>query len=163
MRGRHGCCSWGMPLLLHDSVSSPTILIVDDNAELVEFLCMYLSRQGMRVLTAYNGRPCLEVACQQTIDVIVLDVAMPEMNGLETGAVLKALPATRAIPVLLLTAKDDHKTRLAGIRAGICEFLTKPIQGKVLFKCIRTLLAVRQWERRLDELASPASLDEVQM
>ncbi len=152
-----------MPRFLPYSVSSPTVLVADDNTEMVEFLRTYLSRQGMRVLTAYSGPQCLEIARQWAVDVIVLDVVMPGMDGIETCVALKALPTTREDPVLLLTAKADNATRLAGIRAGICEFLTKPIRGKVLLECIRTQLKVRQWERRLDELSHAVFPDELQV
>jgi DNA-binding response OmpR family regulator len=152
-----------MGIVRSDSVSSPTILVVDDNAEMVEFLNIYLSRHGMRVLSAYSGRQCLELASRQLIDVVVLDVMMPEMSGLEICRTLKALPATRDIPVLFLTAKDDSDTRLAGIKLGICEFLTKPIRGRELLERIHLQLAVRQWERELDQLSRGTAVDELQM
>lgn len=152
-----------MPSFLHDSVSSPAVLVVDDNAEMVEFLHLYLSRHGMRVFLAYSGQQCIEIAHQQPLDIIVLDVMMPGLSGLETCAALKASPHTAAIPVLLLTAKDDNDTRLKGIRLGICEFLTKPIRGKELLTRIRTQFAMRQWEHQLDEISGTVLLDEVQM
>ena len=146
-----------------NSVSSTTILVVDDNAEMVEFLRIYLSRHGMRVLLAYDGRQCLEMVRREPIDIIVLDVMMPGMDGITTCTALKSLPEASDIPVLLLTAKDDNTTRLAGIEAGICEFLTKPVRGKILLDYIRSQLAVRQWERKLDQLSDDAFSDEIQM
>jgi len=152
-----------MSILPNDFVSLPTILVVDDNAEMVEFLTLYLSRNGLRVLPAYSGRQCLELASQEAIDLIVLDVMMPEMSGIETCRALKALPMTREIPILFLTAKDDNATRLAGIKSGICEFLTKPIRGPELLERIRLQLTVRGWEQALDHLSEVPSVDEVQV
>lgn len=152
-----------MSELSSDSVSLPTILVVDDNAEMVEFLNIYLSRHGMRVLPAYSGKQCLELVSQHRVDIVVLDVMMPEMSGIETCQALKAMPATRAIPVLLLTAKDDKDTRLAGIKSGICEFLTKPIRGRELLERITLQLTVRQWEQQLDQLTEESPADELQV
>jgi len=146
-----------------DSVSSPTVLVVDDNAEMVEFLNLYLSQHGLRVLPAYSGGECLEIANREFIDLIVLDVMMPGMNGIETCRALKALPMTRQIPVLFLTAKDDRNTRLAGIELGISEFLAKPIRGRELLERIQTQLAVRQWEHELDVYSEAPSFDELRI
>lgn len=145
-----------------DFVTSPTILVVDDNAEMVEFLNLYLSHHGMQVLSAYSGKQCLELASQRQVDIVVLDVMMAEMSGIETCQALKAMPATREIPVLLLTAKDDKDTRLAGIKSGICEFLTKPIRGRELLERISLQLTVRKWEKKLDQLSECPSADERQ-
>jgi DNA-binding response OmpR family regulator len=152
-----------MSALLSDFVPSPTILVVDDNAEMVEFLNLYLSRHGMHVLSAYSGKQCLELASQHEIDIVVLDIMMPEMSGIETCQALKARPETRAIPVLLLTAKDDKDARLAGIKSGICEFLTKPIRGRELLERISLQLTVRKWEQKLDQLSELPPADELQV
>lgn len=148
---------------MDDSVPSPTVLVVDDNAEMVEFLTLYLSRHGMHVLSAYSGKQCLELASQHRVDIVVLDVMMPELSGVETCRALKAMPATQTLPVLFLTAKDDKNTRLAGIKEGICEFLTKPIRGRELLERISLQLTVREWERELDKISSFASADELQI
>jgi DNA-binding response OmpR family regulator len=152
-----------MSALPSDFVSSPTVLVVDDNAEMVEFLKLYLSHHGMQVLSAYSGKQCLELVTQHKVDIVVLDVMMPEMSGIETCQALKAMPATRAIPVLLLTAKDDKDIRIAGIKSGICEFLTKPIRGRELLERISLQLTVRQWEQKLDRLSELPPADELQV
>ena len=152
-----------MSVHISDSVSFPTVLVVDDNAEMVEFLNLYLSQHGLRVLSAYSGRQCLEIASRELIDLIVLDVMMPGMNGIETCQALKELPMLRQIPILFLTAKDDRNTRLAGIDLGISEFLPKPIRGRELLERIQTQLAVRQWERELDSHSGTTSLDEMRV
>lgn len=130
---------------------------------MVEFLRLYLSWHGMQVLPAYSGRECLDLARRHPVDIVVLDVLMPGMDGFETCAALKAAPVTRGLPILFLTAKDDNQTRLAGIKLGICEFLTKPIRGQELLQRIRTQLAVRRWEQELDGISGGAVHDEMQM
>jgi DNA-binding response OmpR family regulator len=134
-----------------DFVTAPTILVVDDNPDMVDLLTRYLKRQGMRVLPAFNGQQCLDQVRHNAVDVIVLDVMMPGMNGLEVCTALKAMPASRSTPVILLTAKDDIETRLAGIRLGVSEFLTKPVRGKDLLACIRTQIEVGRWLGELEQ------------
>jgi DNA-binding response OmpR family regulator len=152
-----------MPFSKTDFVSSPVVLVVDDNPDMVEFLRCYLSRQGMRVLSAHSGQECLQIARQQPVDLVVLDVMMPGMDGFQTCQALKSMPDTCEIPILFLTARDDNQARLAGIRLGISEFLTKPIRGQELLERIRTQLAVRRWEQELDGISSIALNDEMRL
>ena len=97
----------------HAPPSTATVLVVDDNEDLVDILTRLLSRYGMNALPAYNGRDCLEIVRNTAVDVIVLDVMMPGMDGLEVCAELKKLALS--IPIILLTAKDDMATRGAGM------------------------------------------------
>lgn len=137
----------------------PTVLLVDDSRDLVDVLSRFLLRRGMRVLTAYSGQECLEQVCQQAIDVIVLDVMMPGMSGLEVCAALRQRPAIRSIPVILLTARDDMKTRLAGVDLGISEYLVKPVQSHELLARVQTQVEVSRQMRMLDDaLSSVGSL-----
>jgi DNA-binding response OmpR family regulator len=85
------------------------------------------------------------------------------MDGLQTCAALKAASDTHEIPVLFLTARDDNQTRLAGIKLGICEFLTKPIRGQDLLERIRTQLAVRRWAQELDGISGMSFNDEMRI
>lgn len=146
-----------------DFVSSPVVLVVDNSLEMVEFLQCYLSRHGMRVLSATSGQECLDLVRRHQVDLIVLDVVMPGMDGFQTCAALKAMSDTQGLPILFLTAKDDNQTRLAGIKLGICEFLTKPIRGQELLERIRTQLTVRRWEQELDGISSLALNDEMRL
>lgn len=113
----------------------------------------------MRVLTAYSGRECLERVRQQAVDVIVLDVMMPGMDGMEVCAALREMPAGRSIPIILLTARDDMRTRLAGLELGISEFVVKPVRGRELLARVQTQVEVSRNMRILDDaLASAESL-----
>ena len=93
-----------------------TVLVVDDNKDTVNILTRLLLRHDMTVLRAYNGPECLEAVRTHPVDVILLDVMMPGMDGLAVCAQLKQL--SPAPPIFLVTAKDDMTTRAAGIKLG---------------------------------------------
>jgi DNA-binding response OmpR family regulator len=137
---------------------TPVVLVVDDDPDLVDLLSRFLSRHGMVALPAYSGQQCLERVDQSpTIDVIVLDVMMPEMDGLEVCTILRQSERSRTIPIILLTARDDLETRLAGVRLGVSDFVVKPASGQDLVSRIRTLVdARRKGQQMEDALASTA-------
>ena len=119
----------------------PTILVVDDDPNVSDLLCRFLTRQGMKVLVASNGPQCLEtVQNSPSIDAIVLDVMMPGMDGLQVSAALKQMDHTRGIPIILLTARGDEKTRVAGMHLGVSAFMTKPASGRDLLAQIHAHL-----------------------
>jgi DNA-binding response OmpR family regulator len=134
------------------SSSPATVLVVDDNRDMVEILTRLLSRRGLHALHAYSGQECLEIVQKHTVDVIVLDVMMPGMNGLEVCEALKEMPAPP--PVILLTAKDDMATRAAGMSLGVSEFVVKPVNNRDLLDRIQTQLSTRQWEREIDHTSA---------
>jgi len=134
------------------TASSPTVLVVDDNKDMVEILTRLLSRHGLRALHAYSGKECLDIVHSHTVDVIVLDVMMPGMNGLEVCEVLKEMEEPP--PVILLTAKDDMATRAAGMALGVSEFVVKPVNNRDLLARVQTQLSTRQWERDIDRTSA---------
>jgi two-component system, cell cycle response regulator len=115
------------------------ILVVDDIDANVRVLEAKLTAEYYDVLTASDGPSGLVVAAQQKPDIILLDVMMPGMDGFEVCRRLKDEPATRHIPVVLVTALDGRQDRLAGLEAGADEFLTKPIDDLLLFSRVRSL------------------------
>ena len=139
-------------MTLDKEKSSPqaTVLVVDDNKDTVNILTRLLLRHDMAVLRAYNGPECLEAVRTHTVDVILLDVMMPGMDGLAVCAQLKQL--SPAPPIFLVTAKDDMTTRAAGIKLGISEFVVKPVNHADLLARIQTHLS----ERRLAQEAGRA-------
>ena len=119
-----------------------TILVVDDDPNVSDLLCCFLTRQGMKVLVAPNGPQCLEtVQNSPSIDAIVLDIMMPGMDGLQVSAALKQMEHTRGIPLILLTARGDEKTRVAGMNLGVSAFMTKPASGRDLLAQIHAHLS----------------------
>lgn len=136
---------------------SSTVLVVDDNKDAVDIVARLLAHNGITALRAYSGQECLEIVRSHAVDVIVLDVMMPGMDGLEVCQHLKEIPSPP--PVILLTAKDDMATRSAGMALGVSEFMVKPVNNRDLIDRIKTQLSTLQWERDIDktsEIIEPA-------
>jgi CheY-like chemotaxis protein len=130
---------------------------VDDNPEQVDILIRLLSGRGMVALSAYSGQQCLEIVRRRRrrpIDVIVLDVVMPEMDGFEVCAALKKRRASRSIPIILLTARDDMKVRQQAAGLGVSELVIKPTGLRDLFTRIQTQVEVSRQARELERALS---------
>jgi two-component system cell cycle response regulator len=130
------------------------VLVVDDDKHAVEILYRLLEKEGFEVLRAQSGAEALELATKSPIDVILLDVMMPQMSGFEVCEKLRKDTRTRDIPVILLTAKDDMETRVVGMKLGVSEFLTKPINKRELFTRIRAQIHQRTLDHGLDTILS---------
>ncbi len=125
-----------------------TILVVDDNAANRAILQRRLVRQGYRIVEADNGTAALERLAAGDIDLVLLDVLLPGIDGLTLCRMIKGDPQMAPIPVLLVTALHERQDRLAGIAAGANDFLTKPIDGQdLLLRCRNALAAKRQYDR----------------
>jgi DNA-binding response OmpR family regulator len=123
------------------------ILIIEDNRDFVEFLNLLLSHDGFDVHWAYNGPDGLEWLRHHPVDLLILDVMMPKMDGM---TVCRELRRTHpALPVILLTAKDDMATRSAAMELGVCEFLAKPVNIEDLLTRVRTQCQICQWDKNL--------------
>lgn len=133
------------------------ILVVDDDPHAVEILSRMLGREGHTCTGASSGRAALERLRESAdaIDVILLDVMMPEMDGLQVCQRLRDDPQWRQIPVILLTAKDDFETRIRAMQLGVSEFLTKPINKRELFERVSTQVGSRQRARQLETRPLP--------
>jgi DNA-binding response OmpR family regulator len=130
------------------------ILIVDDDPNTLEILRRWLNREGYATVSADNGPACLQALSKETVDVIVLDVMMPGMDGLQVCERLRESDAWRGIPVVLLTAKDDLETRSRGMMLGVSEYLTKPVNKLELFARLQAQLHSRELERRMEATAA---------
>jgi PleD family two-component response regulator len=128
---------------------SGRILVADDNIDAVVIVSRMLERQGLRVFGVGNGVDAVRVASEESIDVALLDVTMPQMNGLEVCAALRASPRTRDIALILLTARDDMETRIAAMRLGVSEFLVKPTVQSALLERVRMQLEQRARQRNV--------------
>ena len=127
------------------------ILVVDDIETNVRLLEAKLTMEYYDVLTCNSGQAALELAAAHHPDIILLDVMMPDMDGFETCRRLKADPATRHIPVVLVTALDGREERIKGLEAGADDFVTKPIDDVVLLARMRSLTRLKAI---MDELRS---------
>ena len=121
----------------------PLILAVDDYPENLEIVRVRLESQGYDVVTAANGREALERAYDLHPDVILLDIVMPEMDGIAVTKKLKADEAMRAIPIVLLTAKSEIQDIVAGLEAGGDDYLTKPFDQATLVARVRSLMRIK--------------------
>src|SRR5579875_2241853 len=122
---------------------SARILVVDDIEANVRLLEAKLTAEYYDVSVAHDGVGALQAAAEQRPDIILLDVMMPGLDGFEVCRRLKADPATRHIPVVLVTALDGRQDRLTGLKAGADDFLTKPIDDLALFARVRSLTRLK--------------------
>jgi two-component system cell cycle response regulator len=129
--------------------SKPKILIVDDMPENIELIEAYLSLEPYDVITASSGKEALQKLKEEKLDMILLDVMMPEISGYDVCKIIKNDPETQFIPVLMLTALSDIEDRIKGIEAGADDFLTKPINRLELKTRVKSLLRVKWMYDRL--------------
>jgi CheY-like chemotaxis protein len=119
-------------------------LVVDDDP-LVRRLCVgILELAGCRVIMANNGREAVELATRELPQVIIMDVVMPEMSGLEALRRLKQTEATRAIPVIMMTGQADRKIRRESASSGAAAFLLKPFRPPQLLRAVRPLIRPKE-------------------
>jgi two-component system alkaline phosphatase synthesis response regulator PhoP len=116
------------------------ILVVDDEIYIVHILDFSLGMEGYEVLTALDGEQALERAHAEHPDLIVLDIMMPKLDGYETCKMLKADPATKDIPVILLSAKGRNVDQKVGFEVGASDYITKPFSPRKLVERINALL-----------------------
>jgi two-component system alkaline phosphatase synthesis response regulator PhoP len=112
------------------------ILVVDDDAKIVELVKLYLNRDGYVVITAFDGKEALRLARESHPDLIVLDIMLPGMNGLE---ICRALRAESSVPIILLTAKTTEADRISGLDLGADDYVTKPFSPKELAARVRAV------------------------
>lgn len=127
--------------------NEPVLLIVEDNEELRSFLRIILA-DGFHVIEASNGREGMQIAREQLPDIIITDLMMPEMNGLELANEIKGNETTSHIPVVVLTAKTDLDTQIEALKTGADDFITKPFSSTYLRARIDNILMQR---RRLQD------------
>lgn len=115
------------------------ILIVDDSATQRYFLTDLLAKNGFSVSTAENGDDALLMIKADKPQLILMDVVMPGKNGFQLTRSIVRDPATKDIPIILCTSKDQETDRIWGLRQGACDYLVKPIDGKELLSKIAAL------------------------
>jgi len=116
------------------------ILLVDDENDVLEFLGYNLRKEGYQVFTASNGKDAIQMATTINPHLIILDVMMPEMDGMEACREIKRLPALSNTIILFLTARSEDYSQIAGFDAGADDYIAKPIKPMVLVSRIKALL-----------------------
>jgi DNA-binding response OmpR family regulator len=132
----------------------PQIMVVDDDPDTVSILARHLQREGFGAIEAISGTECLRLVHEHRIDVILLDLMMPEMDGFEVVRALKNNPATAEIPIIMVTARDDIESRSEGMRVGVSDFLAKPVFRKQLANRIKAQLDTIATARSIDDALS---------
>src|SRR5688572_12196883 len=131
----------------HHHMSGETILIVDDEPTIVEVVELYLRREGFEVQTAVDGLAALKAVQQQRPDLIVLDLMLPGMSGLE---LTRQIRASGALPIIMLTARGEETDRVVGLELGADDYVTKPFSPRELVARVKAVL------RRAQPVPDPA-------
>ncbi|MFZ9454032.1 MAG: response regulator transcription factor [Bacteroidia bacterium] len=116
------------------------ILLVDDEPDILEFLAYNLNKEGFRVLQAENGKDAIALAKKEIPHLIVLDVMMPDMDGIETCRELREQAVLKDVLIAFLTARGEDYTQIAGFEVGSDDYITKPIKPRVFVSRIKALL-----------------------
>lgn len=129
-----------------------TILVIDDEPHIVDIVCDYLKQAGYRVVTASDGRMGLSMAQHERPDLIVLDLLLPRMDGLDVCRRLRRDPALGDVPIIMLTARVEEADRLIGLELGADDYVTKPFSPRELVARVRAVL------RRVGNHTVPSSI-----
>jgi DNA-binding response OmpR family regulator len=126
---------WCIP---EGTMAKRRVLVVDDNQKIVEVVQAYLEKDGYRVLTAHNGLDALELARHRHPDLVVLDLLLPGMDGLDICRVLRA--EGNEVPIIMLTAKTTEADKLVGLELGADDYVTKPFSPREVVARVRAVL-----------------------
>ncbi|MEP7265928.1 MAG: response regulator transcription factor [Bacteroidota bacterium] len=116
------------------------ILLVDDEPDILEFMEYNLKKEGYTVLSAKNGREALEIAKKEKPSLIILDIMMPEMDGIETCRQIRSFPSLKHTLIAFLTARNEEYSQLAGFEVGADDYISKPIKPRIMISRIKALL-----------------------
>jgi len=139
---------------------SSTILLVDDEDAVQKLLAYPLEREGFRVLQAWDGEEALERFAQERVDLVVLDVMLPKLDGLE---VCKRLRAESAVPIIMLTARDDELDKVLGLELGADDYITKPFSIREFRSRVRALLRRAAVAAQMPETGDVISANELRI
>lgn len=128
------------------------ILLVDDEKDILEIIGYNLSKEGYQIITASNGKEAIDKAYQNKPNLIIMDVMMPEMDGIEACEIIRKLPELKNTIITFLTARSEDYSQVAGFNAGADDYIAKPIKPKVLISKVESLL------RRLFYSDKPADI-----
>lgn len=116
------------------------ILLVDDEQDVLEFLGYNLKKEGYNVITANNGRDAVSIASRENPHLIVMDVMMPELDGIEACREIREIPSLKNTIIIFLTARGEDYSQIAGFDAGADDYVNKPVKPRVLISRIKALL-----------------------
>lgn len=122
------------------TVNKAKILLVDDEPDILEIVGYNLSQEGYKITTAINGKDAIAKAKSVLPDLIIMDVMMPEMDGIEACEVIRKIPELEKVIITFLTARNEDYTQVAGFDAGADDYIAKPIKPKLLVSKVNALL-----------------------
>ena len=135
-----------------EHLQNSTILVVDDDPKILSLLLRYLENMGLRVLSSLSGEDALALAGTEALDLILMDVLMPGLDGFEVCRRLKMDEATRHIPIVFMTALDDPQSKINGFEAGGIDYVTKPFQQQEVLVRIAIHLNLESQRKELARL-----------
>ena len=135
------------------------VLLIDDEPDILEILSYHLEKEGFLIKTAKNGVEGLEVARDFNPDLIVVDLMMPEMDGIETCMQIREDENLKNTLVALLTARSEDYSQIAGFESGADDYITKPIKPRVLVSRIKALLRRKEVKNTTENVSDELSID----
>ncbi|MDR2272204.1 MAG: response regulator transcription factor, partial [Sphingobacterium sp.] len=138
--------------------SKQKILIVDDEKDILDLIAFNLNREGYQVSTAQNGEEAIQVAKQVNPDLIILDVMMPKMDGIEACRIMRAMPEFKSTFMVFLTARSEEYSEIAGFHVGADDYIAKPIKPRALMSRINAIL-----RRNASEEADSTAQDKIEI
>jgi diguanylate cyclase (GGDEF)-like protein len=139
----------------------PTVLVADDDQHVLDRFDQLLRSQGYEVVLATDGREALSRVRQHRPDLVMLDVLMPGLDGLEVCRILKSRQNAAFLPVIIITSKDDMESRVEGLRLGADDYLTKPPDSAELLARIEALLRIKKLQDRISKSTRMPQTDSV--
>lgn len=118
----------------------PKILVVDDEKDIVELIAFNLQKEGFVIVKAYEGKSALRLIKTQKPDLVILDLMLPEISGLDVCKSIRNNPETSRLPIIMLTAKADETDKIIGLEIGADDYITKPFSIKELIARVRAIL-----------------------
>ena len=140
------------------SSSKQKILIVDDEKDILDLIAFNLNREGYQVSTAQNGEEAIQVAKQVNPDLIILDVMMPKMDGIEACRIMRAMPEFKSTFMVFLTARSEEYSEIAGFHVGADDYIAKPIMPRALMSRINAIL-----RRNASEESDSSAQDKIEI
>lgn len=127
-----------------ESLSKQKILVVEDETDILELLRFHLSREGYEVLCAQTGEQCLDLMANRQVDLVVLDLMLPGMDGFTVAQRIKNDPNLSRVPIVMLTARSEEGDVVAGLEIGAEDYITKPFSPRILMARVRRVLRRQQ-------------------
>lgn len=134
------------------------ILIADDDAEIVRLIRAYLEQDGYRALVAYDGATALHILHREHPDLVILDLALPERDGLEVTRIVRGDPSLAATPIIMLTARVEDTDKIVGLEMGADDYVTKPFNPGELMARLRAVLRRVQGEAAVPRILKVGAL-----